>query len=53
VLARREPLAARRDLPAIAFAGLFWFALSNIALMEAERRVDAGTAAVLVNIGPI
>jgi hypothetical protein len=53
VLARREPLPARRDLPAIAFVGVFWFALYNIALMEGERRVDAGTAAMLVNVGPI
>jgi drug/metabolite transporter (DMT)-like permease len=53
VLARREPLPSRRDLPSIAFVGVFWFGLYNIALMEAERRVDAGTAAMLVNIGPI
>jgi drug/metabolite transporter (DMT)-like permease len=53
VLARREPLPSRRDLPAIAFVGVFWFGLYNIALREAERRVDAGTAAMLVNVGPI
>jgi len=53
VLARREPFPARRDLPAIAFCGVFWFGLYNIALNEAERRVDAGTAAMLVNVGPI
>lgn len=53
VLARREPLPSFRDLPAIAFVGVFWFALYNIALMEGERRVDAGTAAMLVNVGPI
>src|SRR6266542_2587363 len=53
VLIRREPMPARRDLPAIAFTGIFWFGLYNIALNEAERRVDAGTAAMLVNIGPI
>jgi drug/metabolite transporter (DMT)-like permease len=53
VLVRREPLPARRDLPAIAFTGIFWFGLYNIALNEAERRVDAGTAAMLINIGPI
>jgi drug/metabolite transporter (DMT)-like permease len=53
VLVRREPLPSRRDLPAIAFVGITWFGLYNIALMEAERRVDAGTAAMLVNIGPI
>jgi len=53
VLARREPLPSPRDLAAIAFVGVFWFALYNIALMEGERRVDAGTAAMLVNVGPI
>ena len=37
----------------IAFVGVFWFGLYNIALIEAERRVDAGTAAMLVNVGPI
>jgi drug/metabolite transporter (DMT)-like permease len=53
VLVRREPLPSRGDLPAIAFCGVFWFGLYNIALNEAERRVDAGTAAMLVNVGPI
>jgi len=53
VLVRREPLPSRRDLPAIAFCGVAWFGLYNIILNEAERRVDAGTAAMLVNIGPI
>ena len=53
VLARREPLPSRRDLGVIAFVGIFWFGLYNIALNEAEQRVDAGTAAMLVNIGPI
>src|ERR1700726_1794998 len=48
VLARREPWPSRRDLPAIALIGVLWFALYNIALMEGERRVDAGTAALLV-----
>jgi drug/metabolite transporter (DMT)-like permease len=53
VLARREPLPARRDLPGIAVCGVFWFGLYNVVLNEAERRVDAGTAAMLVNVGPI
>jgi drug/metabolite transporter (DMT)-like permease len=53
VLVRREPLPSRRDLPAIALCGIAWFGLYNIALNKAERRVDAGTAAMLVNIGPI
>jgi drug/metabolite transporter (DMT)-like permease len=53
VLARREPLPSRRDLATIAFVGVFWFGLYNLALNEAEQRVDAGTAAMLVNVGPI
>ena len=53
VLVRREPLPSRRDLPAIAVCGVLWFGLYNIALNEAEQRVDAGTAAMLVNVGPI
>jgi drug/metabolite transporter (DMT)-like permease len=53
VLARREALPARRDLPGIVLCGLLWFGVYNVALNEAERRVDAGTAAMLVNVGPV
>jgi drug/metabolite transporter (DMT)-like permease len=50
---RREPLPSRRDVPAIVLCGVLWFGIYNVALNEAERRIDAGTAAMLVNIGPI
>jgi drug/metabolite transporter (DMT)-like permease len=53
VVARRERLPARRDLPAIVACGIVWMGIYNVALNAAERRVDAGTAAMLVNIGPI
>jgi drug/metabolite transporter (DMT)-like permease len=53
VAVRREPLPARRDIPAIVLCGLLWFGIYNVALNEAERRIDAGTAAMLVNVGPI
>jgi drug/metabolite transporter (DMT)-like permease len=53
VLWKREPLPGRRDVAAIALVGLFWFGLYNIALNAAEKRVDAGTASMLVNVGPI
>jgi drug/metabolite transporter (DMT)-like permease len=33
--------------------GLAWFAAYNVALNAAERRVDAGTTAMLVNVGPV
>ena len=32
---------------------MLWLAVYSVALNEAERRVDAGTAAMLVNTGPI
>jgi drug/metabolite transporter (DMT)-like permease len=53
VAVRREPLPARRDIPAIVVFGLLWFGIYSVALNEAERRIDAGTAAMLVNVGPI
>ena len=33
--------------------GVLWLGVYNVALNAAERRVDAGTAAMLVNVGPI
>ena len=52
-LGRREPLPGRRELPLICLCGLLWFGLYNVALNAAERRVDAGVAAMLVNVAPI
>lgn len=53
VLARRESLPRRRELVGIAVCGVLWFGIYNVALNAAETRIDAGTAAMLVNIGPI
>jgi drug/metabolite transporter (DMT)-like permease len=54
ILARREwRLPPRRSLAAIVVCGLLWFGAYNVALNEAERRIDPGTAAMLVNTGPI
>jgi drug/metabolite transporter (DMT)-like permease len=53
VLARRERLPSRRQLPGIAVCGVLWFGVYNVALNAAETRIDAGTAAMLVNVGPI
>jgi drug/metabolite transporter (DMT)-like permease len=50
---RREGLPARAAWPGIALCGLLWFGIYNVALNEGERYVDAGTAAMLVNVGPI
>ncbi|HEV2216482.1 MAG TPA: DMT family transporter [Candidatus Dormibacteraeota bacterium] len=50
---RREPLPARRDVVQIAVYGVLWLAIYSTTLNAAERSVDAGTAAMLVNTGPI
>jgi len=43
----------RRDAALIAGSGIVWFALYMVSLNEAERNIDAGTAAMLTNTGPI
>lgn len=43
----------RAAWPGIAGSGLLWFGLHFVALSWGEREVDAGTAAMLVNIGPL
>ena len=48
-----EPLPARRDLVAIAAFGVLFLGVYSVTLNAAERRVDAGTAAMLINSGPI
>jgi len=54
LLARRRWVApSRREWLLVVGCGLAWFALYNIALNAAEQRVDAGTTAMLVNIGPL
>jgi drug/metabolite transporter (DMT)-like permease len=53
VLIRREPLPGRRQLAGIVVCGVLWFGLYNVSLNAAETRIDAGTAAMLVNVGPI
>ena len=43
----------RAAWPGILGSGLLWFGLYMVTLNWGERDVDAGTAAMLVNIGPI
>ncbi|MGN0062634.1 MAG: DMT family transporter [Nocardioides sp.] len=47
----RLPSAAEWKL--IALGGASWFGVYNLTLNEAERRIDAATAALIVQIGPI
>ncbi len=53
VVARREPLVRRAGLAGVLVCGVLWFGAYNLALNAAERRVDAGTASLLVNVGPV
>ena len=53
VLARGWARPSRRDLALLSLAGLTWFGLYSVVLNEAERRVDAGTASMLIMIAPI
>src|SRR3954453_19246504 len=50
---RHEPLPPRADLPRVALVGLLWLGAYNVLLNAAERHVDAGTAAMLVNVAPV
>ncbi len=42
-----------RQWPLILLGGASWIGVYNLALNEGERRIDAGTAALIVQIGPI
>jgi drug/metabolite transporter (DMT)-like permease len=53
VAVRRQPLPGRADIPGLVTCGLLWFGAYNLLLNQAERTVDAGTAAMLVNTGPV
>jgi drug/metabolite transporter (DMT)-like permease len=50
---RRWQRPVRRDWPLLLACGLLWFGVYNLTLNDAERRLDAGTAAMLVHIAPL
>jgi drug/metabolite transporter (DMT)-like permease len=49
----RTPLPTGRPLVLVILYGVVWFGAYNIALNAAERDLDAGTTALIVNIGPV
>ncbi|NYG59953.1 drug/metabolite transporter (DMT)-like permease [Nocardioides daedukensis] len=54
IVARRPRIwPNRREWPLLVLCGVMWFGIYNLALNEAERRIDAGTAAMLIQIGPV
>ena len=50
---RVSRLPTRREWPLVLAGGVSWFGIYNLALNESERRIDAGTAALIIQIGPI
>ena len=53
VFRRPRSWPGRRDWPLLLLCGVGWFGIYNLTLNESERRIDAGTAALIVQIGPI
>jgi len=53
VFSRPRRWPAKGDWKLLLICGLLWFGVYNLALNEAERRLDAGTTAMLVNVGPL
>ena len=52
-LSQRVGWPPRAAWPGIAATGVLWFGVYMVALNAGEQHVDAGTAAMVVNIGPI
>ena len=52
-LARGVPRPSRGDWVSIVIIGVLWFGVYNVALNEGEQRVDAGTAAMLIQVSPV
>lgn len=44
---------AGREWMLLALGGIGWFGIYNLALNAGERHVDAGTAAMIIQIGPV
>src|SRR5262245_17032871 len=52
-LGRGLPRPSGRDWVSIVAIGVLWFGVYNVALNAGERRVDAGTASMLIQISPV
>ncbi|GLW33286.1 DMT family transporter [Actinoplanes regularis] len=50
---RRWVRPTAREWALVIGCGVVWFGFYNVALNAAEQRLDAGTSAMLVNVGPI
>ena len=50
---RKAGLPQKAAWPGIVVSGIFWFGVYMVVLNWGEQEVDAGTAAMIVNVGPI
>jgi drug/metabolite transporter (DMT)-like permease len=53
MIGRRVVRMTRREWGLVAITGVAWFAIYSIALNAGEQLVDAGTAAMLIQLAPI
>jgi drug/metabolite transporter (DMT)-like permease len=53
LVVRREGWPPRAAFPGIVVSGVLWFGVYMVALNWGEQEVDAGTAAMVVNVGPV
>ena len=52
-LSRGVVAPTRREWVSLVVIGVLWFGVYNIALNAGERQVDAGTAAMLIQLSPV
>ena len=52
-LPRGLPRPTGREWVSIGLIGVLWFGVYNVALNAGEQRVDAGTAAMLIQVSPV
>jgi drug/metabolite transporter (DMT)-like permease len=52
-LSRGVPRPTGRQWVSLVAIGVLWFGVYNVALNEGEQRVDAGTAAMLIQVSPV
>jgi drug/metabolite transporter (DMT)-like permease len=52
-LSRGVARPSHRDWLALVVIGVLWFGVYNVSLNQGERHVDAGTAAMLIQISPV
>ncbi len=53
VLRRGWVAPTRREWTLLALGGIGWFGVYNLTLNAGERSIDAGTAAMIIQIGPV